>query len=110
MSTGRVQDSPSSSDHDINDSKTWSGFEPQSMRRFTRYQYLTYDTYDFRQAVWSALMISSATNTKMILGESGPFLSLLFIVTTPCGNYVTLSKFSSHTWFDLGVTTKMLPL
>ena len=24
-------------------------------------------------------MISSATNTKMILGESGPFLSLLFI-------------------------------
>ena len=37
--------------------------------------------YDFRQAVWSALMISSATNTMMILGESGPFLSLLFIVT-----------------------------
>ena len=30
--------------------------------------------HDF-QTVWSALMISSA-NTKMIMGESGPFLSL----------------------------------
>ena len=33
-------------------------------------------TYYFRQAVWSALMISSAINTMMILVESGPSLSL----------------------------------
>ena len=37
-------------------------------------------TYYFRQAVWSALMISSAINTMMILLESGPSLSLMFIV------------------------------
>ena len=36
-------------------------------------------TYYFRQAVWSALMISSAINTMMILVESGPSLSLMFI-------------------------------
>ena len=35
-------------------------------------------TYYFRQAVWSALMISSAINTMMILVESGPSLSLMF--------------------------------
>jgi len=34
---------------------------------------------NFRQAVWSALMISSAFNTMMILVESGPSLSLMFI-------------------------------
>ena len=37
-------------------------------------------TYYFRQAVVSALMISSAINTMMILVESGPSLSLMFDV------------------------------
>ena len=37
-------------------------------------------TYYFRQSVWSALMISSAINTMMILVESGPSLSLMFSV------------------------------
>ena len=35
--------------------------------------------YHFRQAVWFALMISSAVNTMIILVESGPSLSLMFI-------------------------------
>ena len=48
-------------------------------------------TYYFRQAVWSALMISSAINTMMILVESGPSLSLMFIVIIPSWEYVTLS-------------------
>ena len=43
------------------------------------YRSTTYYTYYFRQAVWSALMISSAINTMMILVESGPSLSLMFI-------------------------------
>ena len=55
-------------------------------------------------AVWSAGMISSAINTLMALEESGPFLSHLFIVTTPRGYYVTLSlvlfSFLVRSWFD----------
>ena len=35
--------------------------------------------YYFRQAIWSALMISSAINTMMILVENGPSLSLMSI-------------------------------
>ena len=49
-------------------------------------------------------MISSAINTLMALEESGPFLSHLFIVTTPRGYYVTLSlvlfSFLVRSWFD----------
>lgn len=36
-------------------------------------------TKEFCQAVWSVLFNSLAVNTVIILGEIGPFLSLLFL-------------------------------
>ena len=57
-------------------------------------------TYYFRQAVWSALMISSAINTMMILVESGPSLSLMFTsIKYLFGSYVVM-YFQSYSYND----------
>ena len=50
----------------------------------------------FRQAVWSALMISSAHYTMMILVESGPsILSLMLIYT----QVLEISKFIHNFYY-----------